>query len=371
MVQRGMVALVGAGPGDPELLTVRAMRLLESAEVVLHDNLISEEVLALAPGNATRVNVGKRCGDVKDRGLQQHEIHELFLEYSKRGKRIIRLKCGDPFIFGRGGEELEFLAYHGIDVEVVPGITTALGAAASCQMPLTHRDHGGNNVRFMVGQTRAKKVPDVDWAELAQSSSKQTVVIYMGMKMLDDICTCLLSNKADPQTPMTLVENATLPNQRMVSGTISTLAADGRANRMGENGPVIVFLGHTAAFPQHLEKISGGKPRACLKMALGTGPSLRTVCFNWSCCRYANNSLLQRVVQKLGRRLLLVAVVLALGLGVRRFPCVERWKNWLRQFLICRSPAQHAAMSAVMIGAMAPPKAAKQMSLLQPTQTCG
>jgi len=359
MVQRGMVALVGAGPGDPELLTIRAMRLLKSAEVVLHDNLISEEVLALAPGSAARVNVGKRCGDVKDRGLQQREIHELFLEYSKRGKRIVRLKCGDPFIFGRGGEELEFLAHHGIDVEVVPGITTALGAAASCQMPLTHRDHGGNNVRFMVGQTQAKKVPDVDWAELAQSSSKQTVVIYMGMKMLEDICACLLSNKANPETPMTLVENATLPNQRMVSGTISTLAADGRAQHMGEHGPVIVFLGHTAAFPQYLEKISGGKPRACLKMPLGNGPSLRTVCCNWSCWLHANSSLWQQVVRKLGKRLLFLAVVLALGLDARRFPCVERGKNWLHQFLICRFPARRAAMRAVMNGALVPSNAAK------------
>jgi len=371
MCQRGMVALVGAGPGDPELLTVRAMRLLTSAEVVLHDNLISEEILALAPGSASRVNVGKRCGDVKDRGLQQREIHELLLEYSKRGQRVIRLKCGDPFIFGRGGEELEFLAQNGIDVEVVPGITTALGAAASCQMPLTHRDHGGTSVRFMVGQTRAKKVPDVDWGELAQSSMKQTVVFYMGMKMLDDICACLLSNKANPETPMALVENATLPNQRMVSGTISTLAADGRAHCMGDHGPVIVFLGHTAAFPKHLEKISGGKPRTCLKIPLGNGPSLSTVCYTWSCWLCAKNSLWQQVVKKIGRRLLLIAVVLAIGPGACRSPCVERGINRLRQFLVCMLPAQCATMRALIAGASPLPNAAKYRSFLQPVQTRG
>jgi len=294
---------------------------------------------------------------VKDRGLQQREIHELFLEYSKRGKRIIRLKCGDPFIFGRGGEELEFLTHHGINVEVVPGITTALGAAASCQMPLTHRDHGATNVRFMVGQTRAKKVPDVDWAELAQSLSTQTVVFYMGMNMLEDICACLLSNKANPETPMALVENATLPNQRRVSGTISTLAADGRTHRMGEHGPVIVFLGHTAAFPQHLEKISGGKPRKCLKMALGNGPSLYTVCCDWYCWWYAKNSLWQHVVEKLGRRLLLVVVALALSHHARRPSCVERGINWLRNFLVCR--LQRAGIRALIAGAPVPPTMAK------------
>merc|ERR1719471_561083 len=135
---------------------------------------------------------------------------------------------------------------------------------------------------------------------------------------------------------MALVENATMPNQRRVSGTISTLAADGRTHRMGEHGPVIVFLGHTAAFPQHLEKISGGKPRKCFKMALGNGPSLYTVCCDWYCWWYAKNSLWQQVVKKLGRRLLLVVIVLALSHHVRRPPCVERGINWLRNFLVCR-----------------------------------
>jgi len=261
---------------------------------------------------------------------------------------------------------LEFLAHHGIDVEVVPGITTALGAAASCQMPLTHRGHGGTSVRFMVGQTQAKRVPDIDWAELAQSSSRQTVVFYMGMKMLGDICACLLKNEANPETPMALVENATLPNQRTVCGTVSTLAADGQAHRMGEHGPVIVFLGHTAAFPQHLEKIAGGKPRTCFKMPLGNDPLLCTQC-NWSCWSYVNKSLWQQVVQKFGRRLLLTAVVLfVFGLDIRRSPCIEHGKNWLRQILVCRFSTQRAIMRAVMASAAVLPKVTKQASLLQP-----
>ncbi|CAE8658966.1 unnamed protein product, partial [Polarella glacialis] len=187
----GPVALVGAGPGDPELLTLRAMRRLEAAEVVLHDSLISEEVLNLVPRSAELINVGKRCGDVKDRGLQQKEIHELMLLHSRRGRRVVRLKCGDPFVFGRGGEELEFLVKHQVSVEVVPGITSALGAAASCQVPLTHRGFGTNHVHFCVGQSQARTLPDLDWGELARSAMKQTAVFYMGLRSLDLICNTL------------------------------------------------------------------------------------------------------------------------------------------------------------------------------------
>jgi len=257
----GPVALVGAGPGDPELLTLRAARRLEAAEVVLHDNLISEDILRLVPRTAELVNVGKRCGDVKDRGLQQREIHELMLAHSRRGRRVVRLKCGDPFVFGRGGEEVEFLAKHGVPTEVVPGITTALGAAASCQMPLTHRDCGATNVRFIVGQTQARKLPDLDWAEMAQSAAKQTAVFYMGLKTLDSICERLRENEAPGETPMALVENATLPNERVCFGTVDTMPKIAKGQELGNAGPVIVFLGPTAAFPAHLERLAGPGPR--------------------------------------------------------------------------------------------------------------
>mmetsp|Transcript_61107 Transcript_61107/g.147805 ORF Transcript_61107/g.147805 Transcript_61107/m.147805 type:complete len:285 (+) Transcript_61107:66-920(+) len=257
----GAVALVGAGPGDPELLTLRALRRLEAAEVVLHDNLISEDVLGLVPANAELVNVGKRCGDPKDRGLQQREIHELLLAHSRRGRRVVRLKCGDPFVFGRGGEELEFLVKHGVPTEVVPGVTSAVGAAASCQMPLTHRDFGVNSMRFLVGQSQARKLPDLDWRELAQSSGKQTSVFYMGLKSLDSICTRLLENEALPETPMALVESATLPSERRLVGTLKSLPALAEQSQFGEDGPVIIFLGPTAAFPEHLDKVTDGRPR--------------------------------------------------------------------------------------------------------------
>mmetsp|Transcript_96743 Transcript_96743/g.190021 ORF Transcript_96743/g.190021 Transcript_96743/m.190021 type:complete len:293 (+) Transcript_96743:84-962(+) len=254
------VCLVGAGPGDPELLTVRAVRRLEAADVVLHDNLISEDVLALVPRRAELINVGKRCGDVKDRGLQQQEIHDLMLAHSRRGRRVVRLKCGDPFVYGRGGEEVEFLAEHGIATEVVPGVTSALGAAASCAVPLTHRSFGVNHVHFVVGQNKAKQLPDLDWAELARNAGKQTTIFYMGYRSLDSICQRLVEHGARGDTPMVLVESATLPTERTVHGTLDTLPKLAKEQEAGTGGPVLFMMGPTAAFPAHLDKLAGGRP---------------------------------------------------------------------------------------------------------------
>mmetsp|Transcript_8022 Transcript_8022/g.17366 ORF Transcript_8022/g.17366 Transcript_8022/m.17366 type:complete len:299 (+) Transcript_8022:51-947(+) len=263
--QWGPVALVGAGPGDPELLTVKAMKRLQTAEVVLHDNLISEDILALVPEHAVLVNVGKRCGDPKDRGLQQQEIHDLMLIHSQRGRRVVRLKAGDPLVFGRGGEELEFLAQHGISAEVVPGITTALGAAASQLMPLTHRG-SATHVRFVVGQSKSRALPDLSWTDLAKDVAGQTVVFYMGMKKIDAICQRLLDEGAAADTPMAVVESATLPSERIAHGTIESLPKMAKALEFGSGGPVIIFLGPTAAFPARLESLAGKgtlkRPRA-------------------------------------------------------------------------------------------------------------
>jgi len=257
----GSVALVGAGPGDPELLTLKALRRLQAADVVLHDSLLSEDILALVPASAELINVGKRCGDVRDRGLQQREIHELMLANCRRGCRVVRLKCGDPLVFGRGGEELEFLAKHGVQAEVVPGVTSAVGAAASCQMPLTHRDLGANSVRLVVGQSQAKKLPDLDWAELAGSAHRQTAVFYMGLRSLDSICERLLEHGAIGDTPMALVESATLPTERLTVGTVDSMPKLAKERQVGaDGGPVLVFLGPTAAFPARLEELSGGRP---------------------------------------------------------------------------------------------------------------
>jgi len=239
---------------------VRAVRRLEAAEVVLHDNLISDDVLAMVPQGAELINVGKRCGDPKDRGLQQQEIHDLLLAHSRRGRRVVRLKCGDPFVYGRGGEEVEFLAKHGVPVEVVPGVTSALGASASLCVPLTHRDFGVNHVRFVVGQSKAKKLPDLDWQELAQSAGKQTTVFYMGYKSIDSICQRLLENGASAETPMALVESATLPNERALYGTLSNLPEVAKGQEAGMGGPVLIMMGPTAAFPAHLDKLSGSRP---------------------------------------------------------------------------------------------------------------
>jgi len=257
----GSVALVGAGPGDPELLTLKALRRLQAADVVLHDSLLSEDILALVPASAELINVGKRCGDVRDRGLQQREIHELMLANCRRGCRVVRLKCGDPLVFGRGGEELEFLAKHGVQAEVVPGVTSAVGAAASCQMPLTHRELGASSVRLVTGQSQAKRLPELDWPELAKSAGKQTTVFYMGLKLLGDICGRLLEHGAPGATPMALVESATTPEERATYGTLESMPKIARERQVGASGaPVILFLGPCASFPAHLEKLSGGRP---------------------------------------------------------------------------------------------------------------
>lgn len=254
----GVISLVGAGPGDPELLTLRAMRRLQAADVVLHDNLISEEVLALVPASAELINVGKRCGDVKDRGLQQQEIHDLLLAHAQRDggrQRVVRLKCGDPFIFGRGGEEVEYLAQHGIRCEIVPGITTAIGAAASCNLPLTHRTFGTNQLRLVVGQCKKFTLPDMDWAEMAQTCGSATVVFYMGFKLIEKICKRLLELGAKGDTPMALVESATSPDQRLLAGTLATMPKICSDVKEEISGPVIFFLGPTAAFPAHIEAL--------------------------------------------------------------------------------------------------------------------
>jgi len=260
-VQLGPVALVGAGPGDPELLTLRALRKLEAADVVLHDSLIPEEVLNFVPKTAKLINVGKRCGDVKDRGLQQQEIHELMLVNSQRGCKVVRLKCGDPFIFGRGGEELEFLAEHQVPCEVVPGITSALGAAASCQVPLTHRGFNTNHLHFCVGQSKAKSLPDMDWSEMAKRAMRQTAVFYMGLKLLDQICTTLRQHGAPDDTPMMLVESATSSNEQSIHATLATMTDEIAKQQFGSGGPVLIILGPTASFPAHLEHLRQKRPK--------------------------------------------------------------------------------------------------------------
>ena len=213
------VTLVGAGPGDPDLLTLKAAKALRAAHLVLYDHLVSKDVLELVPKSADRFYVGKQAGR---HTLTQEGIIELMVRLARAGQPVVRLKGGDPFIFGRGGEEVEALAANGIPFEVIPGISAAQGAAASAGIPLTHRDYAGTLV-FATGHPRndAARAIDLDWPLLARPN--QTVVIYMGVASLPTICEQLLHHGLAPDTPAALIERATLPAQRTVVGSVETL----------------------------------------------------------------------------------------------------------------------------------------------------
>ncbi|MGG6461798.1 siroheme synthase CysG [Solilutibacter silvestris] len=241
---RGRVALVGAGPGDPGLLTLRALRLLNEADVILHDRLVSDEVLALARRDAELIEVGKHVGG--DHHATQSAIHRLLVEHARSGKRVVRLKGGDPFVFGRGGEELEALQLHGIDFEVVPGITAAVACGAYAGIPLTHRDHA-QSVRFITAHT--KDADDgIDWRALAQD--RQTLAFYMGVSGLERIRDRLVVHGRSANTPVALVENGTRAGQRVVVGTLAELPELAHVHRVA--APAILFVGEVAALATRL-----------------------------------------------------------------------------------------------------------------------
>lgn len=237
-VNRGWVSLVGAGPGDPELLTLKAFRALQQADVVYYDNLVSEEVLRLCRRDAERVYVGKR-GELA--GRPQSEINQLLIESAQQGLRVVRLKGGDPFIFGRGGEEIETLSEHGVGFEVVPGITAALGCAAYAGIPLTHRNYA-DSVRFVTGQLKDDEI-NIDWPELARSN--QTLVVYMGLVALRRLVDELLTHGADPTTPAALVSRGTLKDQIVVVAPLSSLAE--KVEKANPPGPTTTIIGHVVS----------------------------------------------------------------------------------------------------------------------------
>jgi uroporphyrin-III C-methyltransferase / precorrin-2 dehydrogenase / sirohydrochlorin ferrochelatase len=239
----GRVALVGAGPGDAGLLTLRGLRLLNEADVILHDRLVSAEVLELARRDAECIEVGKEAGL---HHVPQEQIHAAMLEYARAGKRVVRLKGGDSFIFGRGGEELEFLRAHGIGYEVVPGITAALACAAYAGIPLTHRDHA-QSVRFVTAHAKAED-DGLDWAGFARE--RQTLAFYMGVSGLERVRARLLTYGRAPSTPCALVENGARAGQRVVLGTLDDLAA--LAQRHDVISPAILFVGEVAALAARL-----------------------------------------------------------------------------------------------------------------------
>ncbi|MEP7186606.1 MAG: siroheme synthase CysG [Rhodanobacter sp.] len=234
----GSVVLVGAGPGDPGLLTLRALRALNEADVILHDRLVGEGVLDLARRDADRIEVGKQAGN---HHTTQEGIHALLLEHARAGKRVVRLKGGDPFVFGRGGEELEFLREHDIPYEVVPGITAAVACAAYAGVPLTHRDHA-QSVRFVTAHCQSSR-DTLDWAALAQE--RQTLAVYMGVAELGTLQARLIEHGRAPSTPFALIENGSRPEQRVVTGTLGNLYE--RATAHAVRSPALLVLGEVAS----------------------------------------------------------------------------------------------------------------------------
>jgi uroporphyrin-III C-methyltransferase/precorrin-2 dehydrogenase/sirohydrochlorin ferrochelatase len=239
----GEVYLVGAGPGDPDLMTFKAARLLQSADVVLYDALVSDAIVDMARRDAQRIYVGKRRAN---HSVPQTEINQLLLDLARQGKRVIRLKGGDPFVFGRGGEEIEKLAAGGIPFQVVPGITAANGAACYAGIPLTHRDHA-QSVRFVAGYLKGDSV-DHPWEEF--QNPRETLVFYMGLVGLPQICQQLQAHGRSPDTPVALVERATSMQQRVHVATLSTMPA--LVEREKPEAPTLIIIGDVVALHRDL-----------------------------------------------------------------------------------------------------------------------
>jgi uroporphyrin-III C-methyltransferase/precorrin-2 dehydrogenase/sirohydrochlorin ferrochelatase len=240
----GDVSLVGAGPGDPDLLTFKALRLMQQADVVVHDRLVSREVLDLVRRDAERIYVGKKRGD---HSVPQEDINQLLVKLAREGKRVCRLKGGDPFIFGRGGEELETLAAEGIPFQVVPGITAASGCSCYAGIPLTHRDHA-QSVRFVTGHAK-DGLPDLPWAELAAPA--QTLVFYMGLVGLSEIARQLIRHGRSADTPVALVQQGTLPTQKVIIGTLGTIVQ--RCAEEVLEPPTLTIVGEVVALRAQLD----------------------------------------------------------------------------------------------------------------------
>jgi uroporphyrin-III C-methyltransferase/precorrin-2 dehydrogenase/sirohydrochlorin ferrochelatase len=233
-LSRGEVYLVGAGPGDPDLLTFRALRLLQKADVVLYDRLVGKGIVDLARRDAELVYVGK----ARDKhALPQHNINELLVHYAKQGKKVCRLKGGDPFIFGRGGEEIDLIVAEGIDFQVVPGITAASGCASYAGIPLTHRDHA-QSVRFVTGHRKDGSV-DLDWKHLV--SETETVVFYMGLVGLREICSQLIAHGRGGDTPIALVSRGTTNLQEVITGRLDQLPDDIEGREI--HAPTLIIVG--------------------------------------------------------------------------------------------------------------------------------
>ncbi len=238
------VYLVGAGPGDVELLTVKAYKVIQKAEVVLYDRLVSPEIMALISDDVEKVYVGKARAD---HAVEQSQISQLLVDYANQGKKTIRLKGGDPFIFGRGGEELELLAQHNINFEVIPGITAASGCSAYSGIPLTHRDYS-QSVRFITGHLKSGHV-NLNWKELALD--QQTLVFYMGLAGILDIAEHLIKYGRNPNTPVGIIEKGTTKEQQIYITTLNEIAELVKKEQVSP--PTIIIIGEVVGLHEKLK----------------------------------------------------------------------------------------------------------------------
>ncbi|MCC2525380.1 uroporphyrinogen-III C-methyltransferase [Vibrio coralliilyticus] len=241
VLNSGEVALIGAGPGDLELLTIKALRFLQQADVVLYDYLVSDEIMALVPSDTILVCVGKRAGH---HSVPQEKTNQLLVDFAQQGHRVVRIKGGDPFIFGRGGEELEVLADAGVSFHVVPGITAAAGATAYAGIPLTHRDYA-QTAMFITGHLKAES-DQMDWSTLARGN--QTLVIYMGLMKSEYIQGQLIEHGRAPDTPIAIIERGTQSCQKVFKGQLSqlaTLAQDAES-------PSLIVIGEVVSLSEKL-----------------------------------------------------------------------------------------------------------------------
>lgn len=257
------VYLVGAGPGDPDLLTRRAYRLIEHADAVVYDRLVSPEILALIPVGAARINVGKRphCHPIP-----QHEINDLLVSLARDGRSVVRLKGGDPFMFGRGSEEAEHLQRHGIPYAVVPGVTSASGCAAAAGMPLTHRGLA-SGVRFVTGHCREDMELDLDWQGLADPDT--TLVIYMGAANMAQIAVRLITYGLPASTPAAAISQGTTPRQRTLVSTLGEIA-----NAVADAGlpsPLMFIVGRVVDVAGQLQGVTGDEVVVATRAAMRAG----------------------------------------------------------------------------------------------------